>query len=73
MLFADKYPEAKEGETYEHDNYIYSTKADNCYQCGKLTHFVEINIGAHICSEECDENFYLEAFKHALKKSNIDF
>ena len=71
MLFSEKYPEANSKENYEHDNYIYSDKADNCYVCGRLTHFVEINAGCHICSEECDDEFYFQMFAHALKQDNL--
>lgn len=70
MLFCDKYPEAKEKEYYENGNYIWTEKADNCYMCGKLTNFIEINAGCHICSEECDDNFYLQLFSQA---TNIKF
>ena len=71
MLFSEKYPNATPSGTYEYDNYIYSKKADNCYVCGKLTHFVEINAGAHICSEECDDEFYFQMFSQAIGKDNI--
>ena len=73
MLFEDKYPDAKEGETYNGDNYIWTPKADNCYMCGRLTHFVELNAGCHMCSEECDENFYFDFLKQSLQKPIIDF
>lgn len=73
MLFEDKYPDAKEGETYNGDNYIWTPKADNCYVCGRLTHFIELNAGCHMCSEECDENFYLQMYMHATNSKLIDF
>lgn len=68
MLFSKKYPNANTKDSYEHGHYIYSDKADNCYMCGRLTHFIELNIEGYICSEECDKAFYDEMFKHALKK-----
>lgn len=71
MLFNDKYPEANAEEEYEYGNYIWTDQTDNCYMCGRLTHFVEINAGAYICSEECDEKFYFEMFSQALNKNNI--
>lgn len=73
MLFSDKYPKANEHEEYENGNYIWSHKADNCYICGKLTHFIEVNAGAHICSEECDDEFYFQMFAQAIEKPIIDF
>ncbi len=74
MLFSDKYPEANEHEQYEHGNYIWSPKADNCYICGKLTHFIELNAGAHICSEECDDEFYFQMYAQTIGKNiNFDF
>ena len=67
MKYEDKYPEAKPGEIYESGNYIVSKHRDNCYICGSLTRFVDMNSEAHICSEECDETFYNEMFRQALK------
>ena len=68
MKFEDKYPEAKDSsKIYENGNYIYAMQTDNCYICGQLTHFIEINVGCHICSEECDEKFYDEMFAAAIK------
>lgn len=71
MLYSEKYPEASVNDTFECGNYIYSEKADNCYICGRLTHFVEINAGAHICSEECDEEFYFQMYAQAINKEHI--
>ena len=75
MLFEEKYPDANEQEQYEGGNYIWVPKADNCYVCGRLTHFVEINLGAHMCSPECEEKFFYDAFRHSLgtKDFNLDF
>ena len=73
MLFSEKYPEANDHEYYENGNYMWSSKADNCYVCGKLTHFIELNLGTHICSEECDDEVYLEILSQAIKKPIIDF
>ena len=67
MLFSEKYPEANEQGQYEHGNYTWSKRPDNCYICGKLTHFIELNSEAYLCSEECDEAFYNEMFQHAIK------
>jgi hypothetical protein len=72
MIFANKYPEAKENILYEYGNYMWSPKADNCYMCGRLTHFIEVNVQAHICSEECDEKFYDEMFAAAAYESSIE-
>ena len=72
MLFSDKYPNANPNEEYEYGNYIYTKRADNCHMCGRLTHFVEINAGGYFCSEECDEAFYNEMFKAAMKSSSDD-
>ena len=67
MKYESKYQNAKPGDIYEFGNYIVSQKRDNCYICGELTKFVDINSEAYICSEECDETFYNEMFKHAMK------
>lgn len=67
MKYEDKHPNAKPGQIYEAGNYIVSKHRDNCYICGSLTRFVDINSEAHICSEECDEIFYNEMFRQALK------
>ena len=67
MLFSDKYPKADKWGSYEHGNYTYKELSDNCYVCGQMTHFVETNSGAYICSDECDEKFYDEIFKQAMK------
>ena len=68
MKFDTKYPNANDREYYEYRNYIWVRKPDNCYICGQLTHFVELNAETYICSEECDEKFYSEMFKNAIKK-----
>jgi len=68
MLFSDKYPEANERKEYEHGNYIWNKNADNCYVCGRMTHFIEQGSKTYICSEECDEKFYDEIFIQAIKK-----
>ena len=67
MKYEDKYPNVKPGQIYEAGNYIISKNRDNCCICGSLTCFVDINSEAYICSEECDETFYNEMFKHAMK------
>lgn len=71
MLYCDKYPEANENEEYAGGNYIWTPKADNCYICGRMTHFVEINAGCYICSEECDDEFYFQMYAQAVGKNNI--
>lgn len=71
MLFSEKYPETNDHTEYENSNYTWSSKADNCYICGKLTHFVETNTGAHICSEECDDELYFQICANALQKNNL--
>lgn len=77
MLFSEKYPEAIPNQEFENGNYFYAEKADNCYMCGKLTHFVEMNAETYICSEECDGDFYFQIFSHAINQNNnnniIDF
>ena len=67
MKYEDKYPNAHPGDICEFGNYIVSKKRDNCYICGFLTNFVDVNSEAHICSEECDKAFYDEFFKKAIK------
>lgn len=67
MLFSEKYPNANPNGTYEHGNYIYSASRDNCYLCGRITHFVESNMQCYVCSEECDEALYIQVFKEAMK------
>ena len=81
MLFSEKYPDARsivitnkdsgkeiaQLETYENGNYIWSVNRDNCYICGRITHFIETNMKCYICSEECDEALYREVFKEAIK------
>ena len=68
MLFNEKYPTAKEGEVVEHGDYVLNHDADNCYVCGRLTHFFERNAGTYICSEECDEELYYMFFMNAIEK-----
>jgi len=68
MLFTDKYPKAKVNELYEHGDYTYEKQADNCYVCGRMTHFYEKNVGTYICSEECDDELYSMIFMKAIKK-----
>ena len=43
MKYDTKYPNANEREYYEYRNYIWVRKPDNCYVCGQMTHFVELN------------------------------
>lgn len=64
MKFEQKYPDAKENTLYEYGNYLWNPKADNCYICGRLTHFVEVNMKAYLCSEECDEQFFNMMFSN---------
>jgi len=68
MLFAEKYPNASAPHSYENGNFIYLDRADNCYMCGKLTHFIDSKTQAYICSEECETEFYNEMFKNAKRK-----
>jgi hypothetical protein len=68
MLFAEKYPNAIGTELYEHGNIAHVKKADNCYMCGKMTHFIDVHTKARICSEECEIEFYNEMFKNAKRK-----
>lgn len=49
---------------------MYSNKADNCYVCGNLTNFIDVDFEAHICSEECEDKLIGEFFHRALGRNN---
>ena len=52
MKFEDKYPNVISGDMPE-DTILVGSKKDNCYICGALTQFIDIDFQTHICSEEC--------------------
>lgn len=56
MKFSEKYTDVAVN-TYIIDDNFYYENTDNCYICGALTNFVEKYSGAHICSDECEEEF----------------
>ena len=58
---------------FNHNEFYWSEKADNCCVCGKLTHFIDVDFEAFVCSEECDETLmkeFWEANKTIIKDYN---
>ena len=47
---------------FNHDEFAWSEKVDNCCVCGRLTHFIDLDFEAFVCSEECDEALTKEFF-----------
>lgn len=69
MKFRDKYPDAKYADTVEY-SIMKGSKKDNCYICGALTDFIDMDFECPICSEECMDKINEEFFK-ALRKGPI--
>ena len=58
---------------FNHDEFVWSEKVDNCYVCGRLTHFINLDFEAFVCSEECDEALikeFLTMNKAIIKDEN---
>ena len=53
MKYIDKYPNMKK-IVEEHDD-IMRGRPDNCYVCGQITEYIDIDFCTHICSDECSD------------------
>ena len=53
MDFDLKFPNAKHGEEVC-PGIIYHNHHSHCGNCGKNTHFIDLDFQCWICSEECD-------------------
>jgi hypothetical protein len=40
---------------YKGSNLFKSPTIANCWHCGDLTYWIDINFEAHLCSEECED------------------
>ena len=67
MKYSDKYPNAQPQEMID-ATILCTSKTDNCYQCGCLTHFMDTDFEAFICSEECEEALTSDFFKNVIHK-----
>ncbi|MNQ56266.1 hypothetical protein D3C85_703830 [compost metagenome] len=68
MKYNEKYPNAgtERWDWADVQRGIFKTKdANPCGHCGEHTHFIDVNLQAPICSEECEE-----AYIHAMNESN---
>ena len=72
MKYSDKYPNAEYAQNVEH-GIIKGKRKDNCYVCGTLTDFIDIDFECHICSEECLDKITDEFIKASMKKGSIEF
>jgi len=66
MKYSQKYPFAEPLQMVD-DTIMCGGKPDNCYACGSLTCFIDIDFETHICSEECEEKLVNEFFRHVIK------
>lgn len=74
MKFVDKYAWVKPGEVV--GDILRCNKVDNCYECGLLTPFIEINTEAFFCSDECVEKFYHDFYmanRRIVEKYKAEF
>ena len=69
MNYDQKYPNAKPLEMVD-ATIMCGSKADNCYVCGNLTNFIDVDFETHICSEECEDKLTGEFFRHALGRNH---
>ena len=66
MKYDKKYPNARPLQEVE-KTIMKAHKPDNCYMCGVMTDFIDMDFDAYICSEECDEALMNDFFKYAIK------
>lgn len=67
MKYIDKYPNMKK-IVEEHDG-IMRGRPDNCYVCGQITEYIDIDFCTHICSDECSDMLF-EMFLTNLVNDN---
>ena len=66
MKYTNKYPNVEDLQMVD-ATIMYSSKPDNCIQCGALTNFIDVDFGP-ICSEECEEALINEFFRNAVRR-----
>jgi hypothetical protein len=61
MIFEEEFPKAKYLDTLtKFDDIMKGRHQHPCWQCGRLTSFLEINFEAYTCSDECADAGWAE-------------
>ena len=71
MKYNDKYPDAEYLDMVD-QTIMKSTIKDNCYNCGELTNFIDIDFECHVCSEECEDEILDQFFRHVMVKDYLN-
>jgi len=71
--FDEQHPSAKHLEEiqFEGSALIKSTDPHSCFNCGKTTHWIDINFEGALCSPECERKAW-EDYANALQDYGAD-
>lgn len=71
--FGEQYPNAEHLEEiqFEGSALIKSTNPYPCFNCGKTTHWIDINFEGALCSPECERKAW-EDYANALQDYGAD-